>query len=60
MIEELRICIVTVVKVTYTPVERVITGDFTIVRDAKPRSLIEKGPLFGGQDCINWGKGGSS
>ena len=50
----------TVVKVTYTPVERVITGDFTIVRDAKPRSLIEKGPLFRGQDCINWGKGGSS
>ena len=30
----------------YEPAGHVITGDLTIVRDAKLRSLIEKEPLF--------------
>ena len=35
------------------PAGHVITGDLTIVRDAKLRGLIEKGPSFREQNCIN-------
>ena len=41
-------------KYWYEPAGHVITGDLTIVRDAKLRSLIERGPSFREQNCINW------
>ena len=41
-------------KYCYEPAGHVITGDLTIVRDAKLRSLIERGPSFREQNCINW------
>ena len=41
-------------KYCYEPAGHVITGDLTIVRDAKLRGLIEKGPSFREQNCINW------
>ena len=41
-------------KYCYEPAGHVITGDLTIVRDAELRSLIEKGPSFREQNCINW------
>ena len=41
-------------KYCYEPAGHVITGDLTIVRDTKLRSLIERGPSFREQNCINW------
>ena len=32
----------------------VVTGDLNIIRDAKLRSLVEKGPSFREQNSINW------
>ena len=40
-------------KYCYEPARHVITGELTIVRDAKLRSLIEIGPSFREQNCIN-------
>ena len=41
-------------KYCYGPVGHVVTGDLTIIRDAKLRSLIKKGPSFREQNCIDW------
>ena len=38
----------------YEPAGHVITGDLTIIRDAKLRSLIQKGPNYREQNYINW------
>ena len=38
----------------YGPVGHVITGDLSIIRDAKLRSLIEKGPSYREQNQVNW------
>ena len=31
-----------------------MTGDLTIIRDAKLRSLVRKGPSCREQNCIEW------
>ena len=41
-------------KYCYSPVGHVVTGDMNIIRDTKLRSLIEKGPSYTEQNCINW------
>ena len=41
-------------KYCYEPVGHVITGDLTIIRDAKLRTLISKGPSYREQNCVNW------
>ena len=41
-------------KYCYGPVGHVVTGDLGIVKDAKLRSLIEKGPSSREQNCIYW------
>ena len=41
-------------KYCYAPVGHVVTGDLGIVKDAKLRSLIEEGPSYREQNCINW------
>ena len=38
----------------YEPEGHVVTGDLTIVRDAKLRSLVRKGPSYREQNCIDW------
>ena len=38
----------------YGPVGHVVTGDLSIIRDAKLRSLIEKGPSYREQNQVNW------
>ena len=38
----------------YTLVGHVVTGDLNILRDAKLRNLIEKGPSYREQNCIDW------
>ena len=38
----------------YEPAGHVITGGLTIIKDAKLRSLIEKGPTYREQNYINW------
>ena len=38
----------------YEPVGHVVTGDLTIVRDAKLRSLVERGPSYREQNYIDW------
>ena len=40
-------------KYCYSPVGHVVTGDLNIIKDAKLRSLIEKGPSYREQNCIN-------
>ena len=32
----------------------VVTGDLTIIRDAKLRSLVERGPSYREQNYIDW------
>ena len=39
---------------TDEPAGHVVTGDLNIIRDAKLRSLVEKGPSFRKQNSINW------
>ena len=41
-------------KYCYEPAGHAVTGDLTIIRDADLRSLIEKGPSYQEQNCINW------
>ena len=41
-------------KCCYEPAGHVITGDLRIIRDAKLRSIIEKGPSFREQNYIDW------
>ena len=41
-------------KYCYEPAGHVITGDLRIIRDAKLRSIIEKGPSFREQNYIDW------
>ena len=41
-------------KYCYEPAGHVVTGDLNIIRDAKLRSLVEKGPSFREQNSINW------
>ena len=38
----------------YEPAGHVVTGDLTIIRDAKLRSLVRKGPSYREQNCIDW------
>ena len=38
----------------YQPVGHVVTGDLTIIRDAKLRHLIAKGPSYREQNVIDW------
>ena len=38
----------------YEPVGHVITGDLTIIRNAKLRSLVRKGPSYREQNYIDW------
>ena len=38
----------------YMSAGHVVTGDLNIIRDAKLRALIEKGPSFREQNPINW------
>ena len=38
----------------YAPAGHVVTGDLTIIRDAKLRSLIRKGPSYREQNSIDW------
>jgi hypothetical protein len=42
----------------YEPAGHVVTGDLTIIRDAKLRSLytyvVMKGPSYREQNCIDW------
>ena len=38
----------------YVPAGHVVTGDLTIIRDAKLRSLVRKGPLYREQNSIDW------
>ena len=41
-------------KYCYGPAGHVVTGDLSIIKDAKLRSLIEKGPSYREQNYINW------
>ena len=41
-------------KYCYGPAGHVVTGDLTIIKDVKLRSLIEKGPSYREQNYINW------
>ena len=41
-------------KYCYEPAGHVITGDLRIIRDAKLRSIIEKGPSCREQNYIDW------
>ena len=41
-------------KYCYGPAGHVVTGDLNIIKDAKLRSLIEKGPSYREQNYINW------
>ena len=41
-------------KYCYEPAGHVVTGDLNIIRDASLRLLIEKGPSYREQNCINW------
>ena len=38
----------------YVPAGHVVTGDLTIIRDAKLRSLVRKGPSYREQNSIDW------
>ena len=38
----------------YGPVGHVVTGDLSIIKDAKLRNLIEKGPSYRKQNQVNW------
>ena len=38
----------------YVPAGHVVTGDLTIIRDAKLRSLVRKGPSYTEQNRIDW------
>ena len=38
----------------YEPAGHVVTGDLNIIRDAKLRTLIAKGPSYREQNSINW------
>ena len=38
----------------YEPVGRVITGDLQVIRDAKLRSLVARGPSYREQNPIHW------
>ena len=38
----------------YEPVGHVVTGDLTIIRDAKLRSLVERGPSYREKKYIDW------
>ena len=38
----------------YEPAGHVVTGDLSIVRDARLRSLIGKGPSYREQNSIDW------
>ena len=38
----------------YEPAGRVVTGDLNIIRDARLRSLIGKGPSYREQNRIDW------
>ena len=40
-------------KYCYEPAGHV-TGDLNMIKDASLRSLIEKGPSYREQNCINW------
>ena len=46
--------IVLTCKYCYEPAGHVVTGDINIIRDAKLRALVEKGPSFREQNPINW------
>ena len=37
---------------SYEPAGHVVTGDLTIIRDAKLRSLVMKGPSYREQNCL--------
>ena len=41
-------------KYCYGPAGHVITGDLNVIRDAKLRFLIEKGPTYREQNYIDW------
>ena len=38
----------------YEPAGHVVTGDLTIIRNAKLRALVAKGPCYREQNSINW------
>ena len=40
----------------YEPVGHIVTGDLTIIRDAKLRALIGKGPSYREQNFVDWKK----
>ena len=48
------VVIVVISKYCYEPAGHVVTGDLTIIRDAKLRSLVMKGPSYREQNCIDW------
>ena len=38
----------------YSPAGHVVTGDLNIIRDAKLRALIQKGPSYREQNYVDW------
>ena len=41
-------------KYCYSPAGHVVTGDLNIIRDAKLRALIQKGPSYREQNYVDW------
>ena len=41
-------------KYCYGPVGHVVTGDLNVIKDAKVRVLVEKGPAYREQNHIDW------
>ena len=38
----------------YSPIGHVVTGDLNVIRDAKLRALIQKGPSYREQNDVDW------